>query len=210
MWVRGTSGPVMLHTAMPLVLLNKPFQVLSQFRDSDGRQTLANHVTDNSVYPAGRLDYDSEGLILLSDDGKLQARISDPRHRVSKSYWAQVDGELTMQQVNQLLAGVKLKDGDARATEAAIIQEPRGLWPRTPPIRSRKHIPTSWLDISITAGRNRQVRRMTAAAGIPTLRLIRHRIGPWALDALLPGETRQYSNADAWQQLRHFLGQVRE
>lgn len=187
---------------MPLILLNKPFQVLSQFTDGDGRATLADYVSESGVYPAGRLDADSEGLILLTDDGRLQARISQPRSKVVKTYWAQVEGDASEQQVTRLLAGVKLKDGPARATQAKRIDEPADLWPRDPPIRQRKSVADSWLEIRIDEGRNRQVRRMTAAVGLPTLRLIRSGVGPWRVGKLQPGESRSLSNADAWSALQ--------
>ena len=195
----------MLRSVMPMILLNKPYQVLSQFRDDNGRRTLAEFIDVAEVYPAGRLDYDSEGLILLTDDGQLQARISEPKHKIAKAYWAQVEGTAREQQREMLQDGLKLKDGVARAVAASLVDEPTDLWVRNPPIRERKSIPTSWLDIAIAQGRNRQVRRMTAAAGLPTLRLIRHRIGPWTLDALLPGQTRELSNKDAWQELNAYL-----
>ena len=188
--------------AVPLILLNKPYRVLSQFSDSDGRETLARFITDSSVYPAGRLDADSEGLLLLTDDGRLQARISQPRSNVAKTYWAQVEGRVDNDQLTKLIAGVKLKDGSARALRARHIDEPRGLWPRDPPIRHRVSVPDSWLEISIDEGRNRQVRRMTAAVGLPTLRLIRGAIGPWTLDTLLPGECRSIPNVKAWKALQ--------
>lgn len=187
---------------MPLVLLNKPYRVLSQFRDKDGRRTLADYVAQKDVYPAGRLDFDSEGLLLLTDDGRLQARISQPGSRIIKTYWAQVEGIATKEQLVQLESGVALRDGAAAARTAALIDEPPGLWERDPPIRHRVSVPASWIEIAIDAGRNRQVRRMTAATGLPTLRLIRCTIGPWSLDGLQPGETRLIGNDEAWAQLR--------
>jgi 23S rRNA pseudouridine2457 synthase len=186
---------------VPLILLNKPFRVLCQFRDSDGRPTLANYIDTPKVYPAGRLDYDSEGLTLLTDDGRLQARISQPRSKLPKHYWVQVEGSVDDSQVQQLLAGVSLKDGPAAAEQASVIAEPHSLWPRNPPIRERRQIPTTWLDIVISEGRNRQVRRMTAAAGLPALRLIRHRIGPWSIGNLSPGESAEIGNDAAWKNL---------
>ena len=173
-----------------LILLNKPFRVLSQFRDSEGRATLADYVDVPGVYPAGRLDFDSEGLLLLTDDGRLQARISEPRSKTRKTYWAQVEGEPTAQQLRQLTDGVQLKDGPARAESARLIDEPAGLWDRDPPIRYRKNVPDCWIEIVLTEGRNRQVRRMTAAVGLPTLRLIRYSVGDWTVDGLAPGEWR--------------------
>jgi len=187
---------------MPLVLLNKPYQVLSQFRDSDGRRTLAEFVTDKRTYPAGRLDFDSEGLLLLTDDGALQARISDPKSAIIKSYWAQVEGLASDEQLRQLCAGVDLKDGRAAARFARSIAAPADLWDREPPIRFRKSVSNSWLDLGIAEGRNRQVRRMTAAAGLPTLRLIRYSVGPWILNGLTPGQTRVIETEAAWAQLR--------
>lgn len=187
---------------VPLILLNKPFRVLCQFRDNEGRATLAQFVDVPGVYPAGRLDQDSEGLVLLTDDGRLQARISQPQAKLAKHYWVQVEGDATSNQVNALLQGVSLKDGPARAEQAAIIPEPADLWKRDPPIRERKSIPTSWLDIVISEGRNRQVRRMTAAVGLPALRLIRHRIGPWSVDGLRVGQVRQLETDAAWKQLK--------
>jgi len=186
---------------MPLVLLNKPFHVLCQFRDNEGRATLANFIDVPDIYPAGRLDYDSEGLLLLTDDGRLQARISQPGSKVAKTYWAQVEGVPTDEQLRQLLRGVRLKDGIARAATAEMIEEPTNLWERNPSIRYRASVADSWIKITIMEGRNRQVRRMTAAAALPTLRLIRYSIGPWSLDGLQPGETRQVSNEEAWRRL---------
>ena len=176
---------------MPLILFNKPYRVLCQFRDPDGRATLADYIDIPGVYPAGRLDYDSEGLLLLTDDGKLQAKITEPRSRTAKTYWAQVEGIPTEQQLQKLVSGVRLKDGKAKAVSARQIDEPAGLWERDPPIRYRASVPDSWIEITLTEGRNRQVRRMTAAAGLPTLRLIRASIGPWSLDGLQPGESRK-------------------
>lgn len=187
--------------AMPLILLNKPYRVLSQFRDDDGRKGLSEYVTNREVYPAGRLDYDSEGLLLLTDDGRLQARISQPESKIAKTYWAQVEGEPTTSQLAKLEIGIKLKDGPARALKAAPIDEPVNLWPRDPPIRFRKNVPDSWIEITLTEGRNRQVRRMTAAVGLPTLRLIRAAVGPWAIPGLEPGDSEEISTADAWTAL---------
>ena len=184
-----------------LVLLNKPYQVLSQFSDKDGRATLGDFVEVPGVYPAGRLDYDSEGLILLTDNGKLQARISQPASKTPKTYWAQVEGNPQTAQLEALQRGVKLKDGPARATSARAIDSPGGLWERDPPIRYRAKVPDSWIEVVITEGRNRQVRRMTAAVGLPTLRLIRHSIGPWSIDGLEPGKWRQISNKEAFNAL---------
>jgi len=174
-----------------LILFNKPFRVLSQFRDADGRATLGDYVDVPDVYPAGRLDYDSEGLILLTDDGKLQARISQPKARTRKTYLAQVEGAPTQEQLARLMRGVKLKDGVAKAVSARQIDEPAWLWDRDPPIRYRASIPDSWLEIVLTEGRNRQVRRMTAAVGLPTLRLVRYSVGDWTVDGLAPGEWKK-------------------
>ena len=187
---------------MPLILLNKPYQVLSQFRDENGRRTLAEFINHKNVYAAGRLDRDSEGLLLLTDDGPLQARLSQPRSKTKKTYWAQVEGQPSKLQLAELTAGVSLKDGGAVATSAAIIEQPTGLWDRDPPIRYRASIPDHWIEISLEEGRNRQVRRMTAAVGLPTLRLIRRSVGPWSLDGLQPGESRIIDNADAWAELK--------
>ena len=176
-----------------LILLNKPFRVLSQFRDADGRATLADYVDVRGVYPAGRLDYESEGLLLLTDDGRLQARISQPRSKMPKTYWVQVEGIPDEKQLRQLVSGVDLKDGPASAVSARRIDEPAQLWDRDPPIRYRKNVPDSWLEVVLTEGRNRQVRRMTAAVGLPTLRLVRYAVGEWTVDSLRPGEWRKVS-----------------
>ena len=189
-------------TDMPLVLLNKPSGVLSQFRDDSGRDTLAGFISDKTVYPAGRLDFESEGLLLLTDDGRLQARITQPKSKIAKTYWAQVEGDAQDSQLGALRQGVTLKDGPAAALAVARIESPEELWPRDPPIRHRLNVPDCWLQITIDEGRNRQVRRMTAAAGLPTLRLIRYSIGPWSLDGLRPGESREIKTDEAWAQLR--------
>ncbi|MGE8362931.1 pseudouridine synthase [Pseudomonas sp.] len=173
-----------------LLVLNKPFDVLTQFNDDQGRATLKDFVTVPGVYPAGRLDRDSEGLLLLTNDGGLQARIADPRHKLAKTYWVQVEGEPDEAQLQRLREGVELNDGPTLPAEARRLDEP-SLWPRNPPVRFRKSVPTAWLELVIREGRNRQVRRMTAAVGLPTLRLVRVRIGPWALDGLQPGEWRE-------------------
>jgi len=176
-----------------LILFNKPFGVLSQFteeRSGAPRPTLADFIDLTGVYPAGRLDFDSEGLMVLCDDGRLQARIADPRFKLAKSYLVQVEGEPDEAALGQLRAGVRLKDGLTRRAEARAIAAP-SLWPRDPPIRVRKSIPDSWIELTIEEGRNRQVRRMTAAVGHPTLRLVRWAIGAWSLDGLAPGEWRE-------------------
>ena len=174
---------------MRLFLFNKPFRVMCQFTDDTGRPTLADYLDVPDVYPAGRLDFDSEGLVLLTDDGALKARIAHPRSGVGKIYLVQVEGTLTDEAVARLVRGVSLKDGPAAAASARAVPEPPWLWARQPPIRQRKNIPTSWLEIELKEGRNRQVRRMTAAVGFPTLRLIRTRIGSLDLDDLPPGHT---------------------
>lgn len=187
---------------MSCLLFHKPFRVLSRFTDSAGRITLARFIERPGLYPAGRLDYDSEGLLVLTDDGALQSRISDPRHRLEKTYWVQVEGQASREAVERLKRGVRLKDGPARAAGARVIAEPPGLWPRNPPIRYRARIPTHWLEIRLAEGRNRQVRRMTAAVGLPTLRLIRSAIGPWTIDGLSPGESRELVREEVERALR--------
>jgi len=174
-----------------LVLLNKPYGVLCQFSDEAGRPTLKDHVPVPGVYAAGRLDTDSEGLLLLTDDGALQHRIADPRHKLPKTYLVQVEGEPDEAALERLRAGLDLGDFHTQPCEARAVAEPDWLWPRDPPVRFRKTVPTAWLEIVLREGKNRQVRRMTAKVGLPTLRLIRVAIGPWWLDGLAPGQWRE-------------------
>jgi 23S rRNA pseudouridine2457 synthase len=173
-----------------LVLLNKPFQVLTQFTSDDGKATLRDFISAPGMYPAGRLDYDSEGLVLLTDWPALQTKIADPRWKAPKTYVVQVEGEPTPDALERLNKGVALNDGVTLPATAELLEEPPWLWPRTPPIRFRKLIPTSWIKLTLREGRNRQVRRMTAAVGHPTLRLIRWSVGPWTLAGLAPGQSR--------------------
>ena len=176
-----------------LILFNKPYGVLSQFTDRGSptrRATLSDFIDRPGFYPAGRLDRDSEGLLLLCDDGKLQARIADPRFKMAKTYFVQVEGVPEPVALNSLRKGVRLKDGATRPAEVEIVADPE-FWPRDPPIRLRKSVPDSWLALTIREGRNRQVRRMTAAVGHPTLRLVRWSIGSWTIDNLPPGEWRE-------------------
>lgn len=175
-----------------VILFNKPFDVLSQFTDTRSptpRATLSDYIDIPCIYPAGRLDRDSEGLLILTDDGRLQARIADPAHKQPKTYLVQVEGAPTDADLSALRCGLTLKDGPTLPAQARLI-DPPALWPRTPPVRFRKSIPDTWIEITLREGRNRQVRRMTAAAGFPTLRLVRWRIGDWALDDLAPGAWR--------------------
>lgn len=173
-----------------LILLNKPYGVICQFSGEPGRPTLKDYVALPGVYAAGRLDTDSEGLLLLTDDGALQHRITDPRHKLPKTYVVQVEGEPDEAALERLRGGLDLGDFVTRPCEARRVPEPDWLWPRDPPVRFRKSVPTSWVEIVLREGKNRQVRRMTAKAGFPTLRLIRVRIGDWSLDGLLPGQWR--------------------
>ena len=169
-----------------IILFNKPFRVLSQFTTGDDKAVLADYIDIPGVYCAGRLDYDSEGLLILTDDGRLQQRIADPQYGKEKGYWVQVEGIPAGSDLDKLRRGVALRDGMTRPARVESIA-PTTVWPREPPIRVRRYIPTSWLDLTITEGRNRQVRRMTAHIGFPTLRLIRYRVGDWTLEDLPAG-----------------------
>tara|TARA_B100000614_G_scaffold59482_1_gene52641 strand:- start:905 stop:1507 length:603 start_codon:yes stop_codon:yes gene_type:complete len=185
---------------MPFILFNKPYNVQCQF--SGPSSNLSDHIHTKDVYAAGRLDKRSEGLLILTDDGRLQSRITEPKMKLEKYYWVQLEGELSEEHTGILEKGVKLRDGNARALSANLIDEPKSLWRRSKPIRYRKHINTSWVNIVISEGRNHQIRRMTAHIGFPTLRLIRHRIGPWKLEKLAPGELITYRNKEAWSKLK--------
>ncbi len=190
---------------MRYLLLNKPYEVLTQFTDEAGRATLKDFVAVPGVYPVGRLDFDSEGLLLLTDDKALQHRLSDPRYKVFKTYWAQVEGVPTEAALQQLRQGVPLKDGLTAPGEAAVLPAPAGLWARTPPIRYRASIPTAWLEIRISQGMNRQVRKMCAAVGLPCLRLVRAGLADLRLAGLAPGQWRELT-ADEVQRLRQAPG----
>ena len=184
-----------------IVLFNKPYNVLSQFTNKrsagSDRKTLSAFIDIPFVYPAGRLDRDSEGLLILTDDGKLQARISNPKHKMTKTYWVQVEGAPQQSDLERFEQGILLKDGKTLPAQARLIDPPADLWPRTPPVRFRKTVPEAWLEVSLREGRNRQVRRMTAALGFPTLRLIRAQIGPWQLGELQPGQFEKILNPTA-------------
>jgi 23S rRNA pseudouridine2457 synthase len=173
-----------------ILLLNKPYLVLCQFTDEQGRPTLADYVPVSGVYPAGRLDYDSEGLVVLTNSGALQYRISEPGQKLPKTYWAQVEGTPDQAALRKLARGVTLADGPTLPARVKLLPEPE-LWPRVPPIRFRKNVPTAWLEIVMTEGRKRQVRRMTAAVGLPTLRLVRVAVGDWRLGELKSGEWKE-------------------
>lgn len=174
-----------------IILFNKPYGVLSQFTPEGRWQGLKDYIPVPDVYAAGRLDADSEGLLILTDDGALQRRIADPAHKLPKTYWVQVEGTPDQVALAQLRKGVDLGDFVTHPAKAKLMHEPTGLWPRNPPIRVRQAIPTSWLELTISEGKNRQIRRMTAKVGYPTLRLIRYAIGDWALNELAPGEWRE-------------------
>lgn len=180
-----------------LILFNKPYGVLSQFTPRDGHPGLRDYIPVPGVYAAGRLDRDSEGLLILTDDGRLQHKLTDPRNKQPKTYWVQVEGLPSRQALAHLRRGVDLGDFVTRPAQVEVIPEPENLWPRIPPIRTRRHIPTSWLRICITEGKNRQVRRMTAKVGHPTLRLIRWAVGRWTLAGLAPGQWREVDVREA-------------
>lgn len=175
---------------MSLILFNKPYGVISQFSEHEKHISLAEYITEKDFYPAGRLDHDSEGLLILTDEGKIQHCLSHPKHKQPKTYWVQVEGEITDSALSELEKGVTLKDGLTLPAKAKKIDAPE-LWPRDPPVRYRAAIPTSWCELTITEGKNRQVRRMTAAVGFPTLRLVRYSIGEFTIDGLSPGEWRK-------------------
>jgi 23S rRNA pseudouridine2457 synthase len=187
-----------------IIIFNKPFRVLSQFTDEQERATLADFIDDQGYYAAGRLDYDSEGLLLLTNDGKVQQHIANPRYKMPKTYWVQVEGTPSQAQIKALQSGVELKDGWTKPAKVKLLAEEQvqnSLWPRNPPIRERQNIATSWLSLTISEGRNRQVRRMTAAVELPTLRLVRVAIGHWRLDNLQPGE-RHYDQLHLPKQVK--------
>jgi len=181
-----------------VILLNKPYGVLCQFTSAEGRPCLRDYVPLAGVYAAGRLDADSEGLLVLTGDGAMQARIAEPRHKLAKTYWAQVEGLPQERALQRLRSGLDLGDFVTRRCGARLIEQPAELWPRDPPIRQRLHIPTAWLELKLVEGKNRQVRRMTAKIGHPTLRLIRISVGPWTLDGLAPGQWREAEVPQKW------------
>jgi len=191
-----------------LILLNKPFNVLCQFTDSEGRPTLADFVPIPNVYAAGRLDYDSEGLVILTDAGWLQHQIAEPKHKLPKTYWVQVERTPDEAALSQLARGVTLNDGDTLPAKVSVI-DPPPIWERDPPIRFRKSVPTAWLEMEIVEGRKRQIRRMTAAVGYPTLRLIRQAIGQWKLEDMKPGEWREMPCPHNVGELNKLMGENR-
>jgi 23S rRNA pseudouridine2457 synthase len=181
-----------------VILFNKPYGVLCQFTSAGGRPCLKDYVPVRGVYPAGRLDMDSEGLLVLTGDGALHARITEPRRKLAKTYWAQVEGLPEAEELRMLRAGLDLGDFVTRPCSARRIEQPEGLWQRDPPIRQRMHCPTAWLELKLEEGKNRQVRRMTAKIGHPTLRLIRRAVGPWTLEGLVPGQWREAAVPEKW------------
>lgn len=193
--IKRETKPAINADERKIVLFNKPFDVLCQFTDDQNRQTLAGFITVKEVYAAGRLDRDSEGLLLLTNCGKLQHTLTEPNKKTAKTYWVQVEGEPTQAAIDALCKGVELKDGLTKPALVKQMQAP-DIWPRNPPVRERKTIPTSWLEITITEGRNRQVRRMTAHIGHPTLRLIRYSIGKYTLHGIANGEFNVLNNAE--------------
>ena len=184
---------------MSLIIFNKPYGVITQFREHEKHPSLAEFIAEKDFYPAGRLDHDSEGLLILTDEGKIQHLLSHPKHKLAKTYWVQLDGDITEEALQHLEQGIILKDGKTLPAKARKMDEPE-VWPRTPPVRYRAEIPTSWIELIIREGKNRQIRRMTAAAGFPTLRLIRYSIGDFTINGLSPGEWRKIPTPPQLQQ----------